>query len=100
MWWGSKEGGDSKASRGPLGWRAPATAGVRPRGHTQRLLRSAENKRLHPAIIPPLDRGFIFPTVDTVAREDRRSAKFHPSGRLTQAYRFSPHSWPLRLCVS
>src|SRR5215210_2153477 len=73
--------GDAKPSRLPLGWGAPAPEGsgcIR----TPRLLRSVKNKRLHPSIISRLDGGFIFYTVATVAREDGRSAKFHPSGRL------------------
>jgi hypothetical protein len=41
-----------------------------------RLLRSAESKRLHPAIIPRFGGGFIFSTVATVAREDRATADF------------------------
>src|SRR5215210_1513347 len=69
--------------------------------HTPRLLRSARNERLHPAIIPRFGGGFIFSTVITVDREEGRSAKLHPSGRLTPAQRSCPHPWTLRfLCVS
>src|SRR5215212_8645793 len=76
-------GGDAKPSRLPLGWGAPAPEGsgcIR----TPCLLRFVINKRLHPSIISRLDGGFIFYTVATAAREERRKAR--DSGRLE-----SPH---------
>src|SRR5215218_7781312 len=79
-------GGDAKPSRLPLGGRAPAPEGSG-RIRTQRLLRSVRNKYFHPSIISRLDGGFIFYTVATAVREERRKAR--DSGRLESPRR--PH---------
>ena len=80
-------GGDAKPSRLPLGGRAPAPEGSG-RIRTQRLLRSVRNKYFHPSIISRLDGGFIFYTVATAVREERRkkSCRAHAPSRPSLAF--------------
>src|SRR5215203_1729962 len=84
-------GGDAKPSRLPLGGRAPAPEGSG-RIRTQRLLRSVRNKYFHPSIISRLDGGFIFYTVATAVREERRkkSCRAHaPPSPSCETWRYS-----------